>query len=95
MKALLAALYKQPIPLMSGSVTLQMVKLSWSLITLNFMTFSLFFFRVHGLACYIFVSEGDQLVVNKEVFPQVGHPEGHQGVSPTGVCVVCHSQSRN
>lgn len=93
MKALLSSLYKQPIPMMSGSVTLQMVKLSRSLIPLNFMTFfpPLFFFCIHGLACCVFVSEGDKLVVSKEVSPQVEH----QGVSPTGVCVVCHSQSRN
>lgn len=55
------------------------------------MTFFLFFCYFHGLACCIFVSEGDQLVVSKEVSPQIGHPGGQQGVSPTGVCVVCLS----
>lgn len=64
-----------------------------SLITL--WLFFYFPFCVHGLACCIFVSEGDQLLVSNEVSPQGGHPEGHHGVSPTGLGMVCRSQSRN
>ncbi len=39
------------------------------------------------LVCCVF-SEGEQLLVSTEVSRHVGHPEGQEGVSPTGVHVV-------
>ncbi len=36
------------------------------------------------LVCCVF-SEGEQLLVSTEVSHHVGHPEGQEGVSPTGV----------
>lgn len=44
------------------------------------------FLPVVSVVC--FFSEGEQVLVNTEVSHPVGHPEGQEGVSPAGVCVV-------
>ncbi len=53
MKVLLAALYKQPIPLAAGSVTLQMVNLSLANENQeSHLTLWLFFFSVVSVLCF-------------------------------------------
>lgn len=86
MKVLLAALYKQSVPLADGSVTLQMVNFSCSQSDPG-ETVDLFSSVLPVVLRVVFFSEGEQLVVSTEVSPPVGHTEGREGVSSTGVYV--------